>query len=120
VRGAVRKAHWREEGLGRIRVPEFVGGWWRVWDGSTWYYYLGANGVAMSSKTAPFNTRTPPAKAHNTGTWVHSTPKTLVVTWKQVAGASMPCKETFWNASEGCEQMNANSNLSRLVATQIA
>jgi hypothetical protein len=96
-------------------------GWWRVWDGGTWYYYLGPNGVAMSSKAAPFNTRTPPGKAHNTGTWVHSAPKSLVITWKQVAGAAMPCKETFWNATEGCEQMNANSNLySPLVATQLA
>lgn len=95
-------------------------GWWRVWDGSTWYYYLGPNGVAMSSKSAPYNTRTPPAKAHNTGTWVHAPPKTLVVTWKKVVGAPMPCKETFWNADEGCEQMNANSNLySPLAATRM-
>ena len=86
-------------------------GWWRVWDGNTWYYYLGPNGVAMSSKTPPFNTRSPPAKAHNTGTWVHVPAKTLVITWKKVVGAPMPCKETFWNADEGCEQMNANSNL---------
>ncbi|MBH5385849.1 hypothetical protein [Bradyrhizobium diversitatis] len=95
-------------------------GWWRVWDGNTWYYYLGPNGVAMSSKTSPLNTRTPPAKAHNTGTWAYSTPKTLVITWKQVAGAPKPCKETFWNADEGCEQMNANSNLySPLVAKRM-
>lgn len=28
-------------------------GWWRVRDGSTWYYYLGNDSIAMSSKTAP-------------------------------------------------------------------
>lgn len=96
-------------------------GWWRVWDGGTWCYFLGPNGVAMSSKTLPANTRTPPAKAHNTGTWTYSSPTTLVITWKQVAGARMPCKETFWNAGEGCAQMNANSNLySPLVARRIA
>lgn len=95
-------------------------GWWRVWDGNTWYYYLGPNGVAMSSKTSPYNTRTAPGKAHNTGTWVYTAPKTLVVTWKQVAGAPMACKETFVNASEGCEQMNATSNLySPLVAKRM-
>jgi hypothetical protein len=97
-------------------------GWWRVWDGGTWYYYLGPDGAAMSSKTPPFNTRKPPAKAqtHNTGTWASSPPNTLVVTWKQVTGAPMPCQETFYNASDGCAQMNANSNLySPLVATQI-
>lgn len=86
-------------------------GWWRVWDGNTWYYYLGPNGVAMSSKSPPFNTRTPPGKAHNTGTWTYSPPQTLVITWKQVVGTRVPCKETFWNAGDGCEQMNANSNL---------
>ncbi|WID96353.1 hypothetical protein QO058_27115 [Bosea vestrisii] len=95
-------------------------GWWRVWDGGTWFYYLGPDGVAKSSKTSPFNTRTPPGKAHNTGTWVYSAPKTLVITWKQVAGAPKPCKETFVNAAEGCEQMNATSNLySPLVATRM-
>lgn len=95
-------------------------GWWRVWDGGTWYYYLGPNGVAMSSRTAPFNTRTAPAKAHNTGTWAYSPPKSLVVRWKQVAGAPKPCEETFYNAGEGCSQMNANSNLySPLVATRM-
>ena len=95
-------------------------GWWRVWDGNNWYYYLGPNGVAMSSKAAPFNTRTPPGKPHNTGTWVRRSPNTIVITWKQVAGAPKPCVETFYNAADGCEQMNANSNLySPLVATQI-
>jgi len=40
---------------------------------------------------------------------------------KQIVAAPMPCKETFWNAGEGCEQMNANSNLySPLVAKQMA
>lgn len=95
-------------------------GWWRVWDGGTWYYWLGPNGVAMSSKSAPFNTRNPPGKAHNTGTWTRSSPKTITVTWKQVQGAPKPCVETFYNAEDGCKQMNATSNLySPLVATRL-
>jgi hypothetical protein len=95
-------------------------GWWRVWDGGTWYYYLGPDNVVMSSKSSPFNTRTRPAHAHNTGNWVYTAPKTLVITWKQVAGAPKPCVETFYNAGEGCEQMNATSNLySPLVATRM-
>jgi hypothetical protein len=93
-------------------------GWWRVWDGNTWYYYLADGNIVMSSKAAPSNTRTPPHKPHNTGTWSYSAPNTLVITWKQVVGASKPCVETFWNAAQGCERMNANSNLySPLVAT---
>lgn len=95
-------------------------GWWRVWDGGTWYYYLGDNRIAMSSKTPPSNTQ-PPAKTkvHNTGTWARTSPRSLVVTWKQVAGAPKKCEETFWNAVDECERMNATSNLySPLVATR--
>ena len=95
-------------------------GWWRVWDGGTWYYYLGDNRIAMSSKTPPSNTE-PPAKTkiHNTGTWVRTSPRSLVVTWKQVAGAPKKCEETFWNALDECERMDATSNLySPLVATR--
>ena len=92
-------------------------GWWHIWDGNNWYYYFAPKGVVMSSKQLPYNTRRPPAHAHNTGVWSHSPPNTLVVTWKQVAGAPKPCMETFYNAGEGCAQMNANSNLySPLVA----
>ena len=99
---------------------DWPAGWWRVWDGGTWYYYLAPNGVAMSTKAAPFNTRTPPARAHNKGEWLYSAPRTLTIVWNQVAGAPQPCRETFWNAADQCEQMNANSNLySPLVATRL-
>ncbi len=95
-------------------------GWWRVSDGgSPWYYYLGNGGIAMSSRTAQSPVAPPPAKPHNTGKWVFTDPNTLVITWKQVAGAPKPCEETFWNASRECKRMNANSNLySPLVATR--
>lgn len=93
-------------------------GWWRVWDGSTWYYYLGNDSIAMSSKTAP-SSPGPPAKPHNTGRWVFTDPSTLTITWRQAAGTTKPCVETFWNASRECERMNANSNLySPLAATR--
>jgi hypothetical protein len=100
--------------------PDWPLGWWRVWDGGTWYYYFADDGVVMSSRNSPFNTRTRPAKAHNTGRWSFSPPHTLVVTWKQVSGAPKPCVETFYNAQKGYDQMNATSNLySPLVATRM-
>jgi len=86
-------------------------GWWHVFDGSNWYYYLDANNKAMSSKTSPFNTRLPPAKPHNVGVWSRPSATTLEITWNQVAGAPKPCTETFYNASDLCVQMNATSNL---------
>jgi hypothetical protein len=103
-----------------VQLPDWPLGWWRVWDGNTWYYFFGPDGVVQSSKTIPYNTRTPPQHAHNRGTYKYTQPKTLVITWTQVAGAPEPCRETFYNAESGCEQMNATSNLySPLVATRL-
>jgi hypothetical protein len=89
-------------------------GWWRVWDGGAWYYYLADGGIAMSSKTAPSppSSTQPPAKGkiHNTGTW-RTSPNTLVIKWKKVVGAPAPCEETFYNAVEECRRMNATSTL---------
>jgi hypothetical protein len=101
-------------------APEWPLGWWKVWDGNTWYYFFGDDGVVKSSKTTPHNTRTAPAHAHNMGRYTITPPNTLVVTWNQVAGAPTSCVETFYNAKADCEQMNANSNLySPLVATRM-
>lgn len=84
------------------------------WHRATWYYYLGEHNVAMSSKSPPpSGARAPPAKGkiNNIGRWDYAPPKTLVVTWRKVGGASKACQETFSNATEECEQMNATSNL---------
>ncbi len=99
---------------------EWPYGWWRIWDGATWYYFFEPHGVVKSSKSTPYNTRNAPTKAHNVGSWSYTAPSKLVVTWRQVAGAPRPCVETFYNATDGCEQMNANSNLySPLAATRL-
>jgi len=95
-------------------------GWWKVWDGNTYYYFLGADGVAKSTKTAPSNARTPPKQANNVGRYSITPPNQLVITWNKVAGASTSCRETFYNAAPDCEQMNANSNLyGPLAATRL-
>jgi hypothetical protein len=94
-------------------------GWWKVWDGNTYYYFFGANGVVKYTKTRPLNYKTPPARANNEGRYT-LTPNRLVITWNKVASAPTNCVETFYNATAGCEQMNANSNLySPLVATRL-
>lgn len=95
-------------------------GWWKVWDGNTWYYFFGADGTVKSSKTTPVNTRMPPAKAHNVGRYTYTPPRHLVIEWNKVAGAPMSCRETFNNAEKDCAQMNATSNLySPLVAKRM-
>jgi hypothetical protein len=95
------------------RYPlEWPRGWWRVYDGGTWYYYLGDRGAAMSSRSPPpAGSLGPPAKAHNTGWWGFKPPKTLVIVWQKVAGAADSCTETFYNATKECEKMNATSTL---------
>jgi hypothetical protein len=103
-----------------IPVPDWPYGWWKVWDGNTYYYYFGPDGIAKYIKTPPYNTRTAPPHANNVGRFTY-TPNTLIVTWNKLAGVEEACRETFYNAAQGCQQMNANSNLySPLVATRLS
>lgn len=102
----------------KIEAVSWLKGWWKVWDGNYYYYFFGHNGVVQYTKAIPSNTRIPPIRADNTGTYTY-TPNQLVINWKQVPGAEAACRETFYNAVPECQQMNANSNLySPLVATR--
>jgi hypothetical protein len=105
---------------GALPAPDWPLGWWKVWDGNTYYYYFSADGSVKFTKSFPYNTRTPPKQANNVGRYTITPPNHLVITWNKVAGAATNCIETFYNAESGCEQMNANSNLySPLVATRM-
>ncbi|WP_027519146.1 hypothetical protein [Bradyrhizobium sp. WSM1417] len=91
---------------------EWPMGWWRVWDGGLWYYYLGPDNVATSSRKGPvYDTIKPPMEPRNKGTWFYTAPKTLVITWKKVPGAKEEAIETFWNAEKDSKQINATSTL---------
>lgn len=93
-------------------------GWWKVWDGNYYYYFFGPGGVVQYTKSKPSNISGPPIRPDNTGTYTY-TLNQLVINWKQVIGAEFACRETFYNAVQGCKQMNANSNLySPLVASR--
>lgn len=101
-------------------APEWPLGWWKVWDGNTYYYFFGDDGVVKSTKTLPSNTRMPPQHANNVGHYSRTPPSHLVITWNKVAGAATSCQETFYNAVADCQQMNATSNLySPLVAMRL-
>jgi hypothetical protein len=98
---------------------DWLNGWWKVWDGNTYYYFFGPGGVVEYTKAPPPNTSGPPQRATNHGRYTYTPPNQLVVTWNQVPGAEAACRETFYNAAPGCQQMNATSNLySPLVATR--
>jgi hypothetical protein len=99
----------------------WLNGWWKVWDGNTYYYFFGPGGVAQYTKTPPPNTSGPPKRATNVGRYTNTPPNEVVIRWNQVAGAEAACQETFYNAAPGCRQMNATSNLySPLVATRLS
>lgn len=93
-------------------------GWWKVWDGSTYYYFFRPDGVVQYTKTKPVNLHAAPVHPKGIGRYSYSAPE-LVVTWNQVPGAEEACRETFRNALTGCQQMNATSTLySPLIATR--
>jgi hypothetical protein len=94
-----------------VDAPAWPLGWWRVWDGNTYYYYFAADKTIKYTKSVPYNTRTAPAKWTNAGRYEFTPPNTLVVTWNKVQGVSQNCVETFYNAKPDCEEMNAKSNL---------
>jgi hypothetical protein len=99
----------------------WLNGWWKVWDGNTYYYFFGPGGGVQYTKTPPANTTAPPHLAANHGRYIYTPPNQLVVMWNQVAGAEEACRETFNNAAIGCRQMNATSNLySPLFATRLS
>jgi hypothetical protein len=97
----------------------WLNGWWKVWDGNTYYYFFGPNGAVSYIKTPPTNTGAGPIHPNNRGRYTLQGSQ-LVITWNLLPGSTAQARETFYNASEGCRQMNANSNLySPLVATRL-
>ena len=62
-------------------------GWWKVWDGNTYFYWLGPNGVAQYSKTSPLDTRVPPKAPKNVGRYTFTPPSRLEITWNQITDA---------------------------------
>jgi Type VI secretion system (T6SS), amidase effector protein 4 len=99
-------------------TPDWLKGWWKVWDGNTYYYYFGTGGTVMYTKTKPSNTNDRPIRPANTGAFTFAGSQ-MVIDWKWISGAEMACRETFYNAAPGCRQMNATSNMySPLVATR--
>lgn len=97
-------------------------GWWKVWDGSFYFYFFGTGGAVQYTKTQPANTRVAPKYPANRGRYSYDAANNkLVVTWNLPAGTTTAAVETFENAIPGCRQMNATSTLySPLVATRLS
>ena len=93
-------------------------GWWKVWDGNTYYYHFSTQGSVQFIKTRPLASAPAPGNPVNRGTYGFNSDGKLVLNWNPVGGSVT--RETFYNASAGVTQMNATSNIySPLVATKI-
>jgi hypothetical protein len=98
-------------------ISSWLEGWWKVWDGNTYYYFFDRVGTVVYIETEP-TTAEAPARPKNRGTFSFNAARQLVLRWNALPSLG-PCVETFWNARPGVTEMNANSNLySPLVATR--
>ena len=101
-----------------VNSLRWLHGWWKVWDGNTYYYHFGTQGSVGYIKTRPLASSPAPANPVNRGAYAFDSDGKLVVTWNATGGATT--RETFYNASSGVTMMNATSNrYSPLVATKV-
>jgi hypothetical protein len=120
--GQPRVLFWQTlaEPTGTVTVPSWLKGWWKVWDGNTYYYYFTDHHVVTYVKTAPANLALPPLKMPlNEGSVSISADTTkVIIDWNPADGGAT--KETFTRALSDTKTMNGVSNrYSPLVATKM-
>lgn len=104
-------------------VPDWLQGWWNVYDGNTYYYYFSDEHVATYTKTAPKNIAFPPVKVPLNEGDVTITKDlmgitTVVIDWNPADGGAT--RETFTCQPAVTDSMNGVSNrYAPLVATKM-
>jgi hypothetical protein len=91
-------------------VPDWLQGWWKVYDGETYYYYFSDQWVVTYTKTAPKNILVPPVKTPlNEGdvTIAENSAK-IVLDWNPADGGETV--ETFTRQPTSTDFMNGVSN----------
>jgi len=121
--GQARVIFWETttERSGLTPVPNWLKGWWKVYDGNTYYYYFSDQHVATYTKLAPKSPSQPPVKAPlNEGVVTISvSPPRVVIDWNPADGGAT--KETFTPQAPANTPMNGVSNrYAPLVATKMA
>lgn len=95
-------------------LPEWLTGWWSVYDGNQYYYYFQDLPYVSYVKKKPANgSAPPPGNPVNQGK-VRLTSKSLVITWNPIKLANgkmdTPTIETFFhNGASGPTEMNGTS-----------
>lgn len=86
----------------------WLNGWWKVSDDKDYFYFFSGD-IVKYTTTKPTSDN-PPVISDNTGYCSYKLGE-LVINWIQKTGTPSENVETFYNASPGCTQMNATSNL---------
>jgi hypothetical protein len=101
-------------------VPDWLVGWWKVWDGNNYYYYFNKPGLVTFIKQPPNPKWTPPMAIGNQGQ-VEMLDHGPRITWNRVG--SLPATvETFtrMNWSSETEMHGTSNNYSPLSARKLA
>lgn len=110
--GQPRVLFWEvaEEKAGVKAVPSWLPGWWKVYDGVTYYYYFTDQHVVTYTKTAPANLGIPPVKMPlNEGrVTISGDAMKAVIDWNPADGGET--QETFTRGSTSADNMNGVSN----------
>lgn len=115
--GAAKVWFWEvsEESPGLIPVPNWLQGWWNVYDGNTYYYYFSAEHVVTytNANAKPAHLDSPPVKnPMNEGdvtiTFDAQYTATIELDWNPADGGATI--ETFRNVITSRDGMNGTSN----------
>lgn len=90
--------------------PDWLNGWWNVYDGNTYYYYFFADGSVNYIETKPAPKWVPPKTVGNKGRYVMRD-KGPFITWLPKPGVQAT-EETFTRADDGNSEilMSGTSN----------
>jgi hypothetical protein len=91
-------------------APDWLQGWWEVYDGNTYYYYFSDQNVATYTKTKPAHLNTPPLRVPlNEGdVKVSNDALTVEIDWNPADGGATV--ETFTRQPASTTFMNGVSN----------
>lgn len=89
-------------------VPQWVTGWWTVYDGNSYYYYFSDQALVTYTKIRPANAKAAPPKSPLNEGKVTMTAQGLVIDWNPADGGAT--KETFTRAGASERDMNGVSN----------
>ena len=113
--GTAKVLFWEvsQEPAGITAVPDWLQGWWNVYDGNTYYYYFSDEHVVTYTKTEPKDLNSPPVKTPmNEGdvtiTLDAQNTATIVLDWNPADGGAT--QETFRNVITSRDGMNGGSN----------